>query len=123
MFKEERYTIGEVSEIVELKEHVLRYWEKEFEELAPEKTRAGQRRYSQIDIDVIERIKTLLYEDEFTISGAQKQLKEEVQYNKLPQQKHRATPIPSSSSIKVHKQQRDNSEIVSELREILKLLQ
>lgn len=68
------YTIGEVSRLCEVPAHVLRYWEKEFPQLTPS-TRRGRRRYYQKkDIAQIERIRTLLYEEGFTISGARSQL-------------------------------------------------
>ena len=55
------YSIGEVSEIVDLKSYVLRYWETEFKQLNPPKNRAGNRTYRQKDIDLIIKIKDLLY--------------------------------------------------------------
>ena len=56
------YSISEVSEITQLKAYVLRYWETEFTQLSPPKNRAGNRTYRQKDIDVILKIKDLLYE-------------------------------------------------------------
>lgn len=64
------YSIGEVSKITELKPYVLRYWETEFRQLSPPKNRAGNRTYRQKDIEVIEKIKDLLYNRKFTIKGA-----------------------------------------------------
>ena len=64
------YSIGEVSKITELKPYVLRYWETEFEQLSPPKNRAGNRTYRQKDIEVVEKIKNLLYNRKFTIKGA-----------------------------------------------------
>ncbi len=69
------YSISEVSEICKLKPYVLRYWETEFNELSPPKNRAGNRTYRQKDIDVILKIKDLLYNKKFTISGARSVLK------------------------------------------------
>lgn len=69
------YRIQEVSRITNLKPHVLRYWETEFKELAPEKDKNDQRRYRQEDIELIFQIKGLLYEDKFTIAGARQQLR------------------------------------------------
>lgn len=68
------YSIGEVSEITELKPYVLRYWETEFKTLNPPKNRAGNRTYRQKDIDMILEIKDLLYNRKFTIEGARTQL-------------------------------------------------
>ena len=66
------YAIGEVSELTELKAYVLRYWETEFSQLKPPKNRAGNRTYRQRDIDMILKIKDLLYNKKFTIDGARK---------------------------------------------------
>ena len=68
------YSIGEVSKITELKQYVLRYWETEFKELNPPKNKAGNRTYRQKDIDLIIKIKDLLYNQKFTIDGARKML-------------------------------------------------
>ena len=64
------YSIGEVSEITGLKPYVLRYWESEFSNLAPSKNPAGNRAYTQKDINIILDIKRLLYQERFTIEGA-----------------------------------------------------
>ena len=64
------YSIGEVSNIVGLKPYVLRYWETEFKQLSPPKNRSGNRTYRQKDIDLIVRIKDLLYNKKYTIEGA-----------------------------------------------------
>ena len=64
------YSIGEVSKITELKQYVLRYWETEFKQLSPVKKKAGNRTYRQKDIDMILKIKDLLYNQKFTIDGA-----------------------------------------------------
>jgi DNA-binding transcriptional MerR regulator len=71
------YKIGEVCELTGTQPYVLRFWESEFPTLAPEKNRSGQRIYRKRDIDLIERIKTLLYEKEYTIAGARKVLESE----------------------------------------------
>ena len=69
------YSISEVSEITELKQYVLRYWETEFSQLKPGKNRAGNRIYRSHDVDTIIEIKSLLYDRKFTIKGAQQHLK------------------------------------------------
>ena len=68
------YSIGEVSKLTDLEQHVLRYWETEFEGLSPKKNRAGRRTYTRADIDFIIQIKRLLKEDLYTIEGARKVL-------------------------------------------------
>ncbi len=70
------YSISEVSEITGLKAYVLRYWETEFSQLNPPKNRAGNRTYRQKDIEVILKIKDLLYQKKYTIDGARNFLKE-----------------------------------------------
>ncbi len=71
------YTISEVSELTGIKPHVLRYWETEFPSLRPRKGRAGSRRYRQPDIDQIQTIARLLYEQGFKIAGARKHLQQQ----------------------------------------------
>ena len=68
------YSIGEVSMMVDLKSYVLRYWETEFKQLSPPKNRAGNRTYRQKDIDLIFKIKGLLYDKKYTIEGARSEL-------------------------------------------------
>ena len=69
------YSISEVSEITKLKAYVLRYWETEFSQLNPPKNRAGNRTYRQKDIEIILKIKDLLYDKKYTIDGARNRLK------------------------------------------------
>ena len=64
------YKIGEVGEISGVPSHVLRFWEKQFPQLTPNKTRSGHRLYKKKDIEVILKIKELLYDRRFTIKGA-----------------------------------------------------
>src|SRR6059036_3720366 len=71
------YKIGEVCKIADVQPYVLRYWETEFPALAPNKSGGGQRLYSQREIDIILRIKRLLYSEGFTIAGAKKRLEGE----------------------------------------------
>jgi DNA-binding transcriptional MerR regulator len=68
------YKIGEVCEIFGVEPHVLRYWESEFGALSPQKNRAGQRIYRKRDLELIETIHRLLYDEGYTISGARKKL-------------------------------------------------
>ncbi len=69
------FKIGEVADIAGVEQHVLRYWEEEFDSLQPEKNRSGQRLYQRKDVELIFRIKKLLYDEKYTIAGAQKRLK------------------------------------------------
>lgn len=68
------FTIGEVSELCGVKAHVLRYWEQEFSQLKPVKRRGNRRYYQHHEVLLIRRIRELLYERGFTISGARSQL-------------------------------------------------
>ena len=68
------FTIGEVSELCQVKPHVLRYWEQEFPQLKPVKRRGNRRYYQRHDVEMIRSIRGLLYEQGFTIGGARQQL-------------------------------------------------
>jgi len=68
------FTIGEVSELCGVKPHVLRYWEQEFAQLKPVKRRGNRRYYQHQEVLLIRRIRQLLYEEGFTISGARNRL-------------------------------------------------
>jgi len=70
------YRIGEVSRITGLKPHVLRYWESEFRVIRPYKSGSLQRLYRKKDLDLILKIKRLLYEEGFTIAGAKKKIRD-----------------------------------------------
>ena len=70
------YSISEVSKITEMEQYVLRYWETEFEQLKPQKNRAGNRIYTNKDIQIILQIKSLLRDKKYTIEGAKKILEE-----------------------------------------------
>ncbi|MDX2051093.1 MAG: MerR family transcriptional regulator [Polyangiaceae bacterium] len=69
------YRIGEVSEIVGVEPHVLRYWETEFRSIRPQKSRKGQRIYSRKDVERLLKVKDLLYTHGYTIAGARKRLR------------------------------------------------
>src|SRR6476469_9921707 len=73
------FTIGEVSELCGVKPHVLRYWEQEFTQLKPVKRRGNRRYYQHHEVLLIRRIRDLLYDQGFTISGARNKLQELVQ--------------------------------------------
>jgi DNA-binding transcriptional MerR regulator len=98
------FTIGEVSDLCAVKPHVLRYWEQEFPQLKPVKRRGNRRYYQRQDVLVIRQIRSLLYEDGFTIGGARQKLTGEEAKSDL------------SQSQQIIKQMR------RELDEILKLL-
>jgi DNA-binding transcriptional MerR regulator len=72
------YKIGEACKALGIQPYVLRYWETEFPALTPSKSRSGQRVYSEKELEVIRRIKELLYEEGYTIAGAKKKLEAEL---------------------------------------------
>ncbi len=96
------FTIGEVSELCAVKPHVLRYWEQEFTQLRPMKRRGNRRYYQHHEVLLVRRIRELLYEDGFTISGARNRLLEASQNGRgrsaaapsQPSDEAVATPTP-----------------------------
>jgi DNA-binding transcriptional MerR regulator len=123
--KKTYYSISEVCTMTTLEPHVLRYWESEFPQLRPKKNRAGNRAYRDKDIDTIEYIKRLLYDEKYTIPGARKKLseikengeafpiQETLQLNDTPDQPA-TTPVAPV--------QGNSKEIIRELKDVLKLL-
>ena len=86
------FTIGEVAELCYVKQHVLRYWEQEFPQLNPVKRRGNRRYYQHADVLLIRQIRSLLYDQGFTIGGAKQKLssedtkEEDTQYKQLIRQ-------------------------------------
>jgi len=104
------FTIGEVSELCGVKAHVLRYWEQEFTQLKPVKRGGNRRYYQHHEVLLIRRIRQLLYEDGFTISGAR---------GRLDQQASKQAVVPSV----VTKPSFNIRELKNEIRDVLSLLQ
>lgn len=94
------YSISEVSEITNLKQYVLRYWETEFSQLRPSKNKAGNRIYRSLDIDTILQIKSLLYNRKFTIKGAQQHLKQPKKNIKISIDQQKVVKMSNSLDIK-----------------------
>src|SRR6476619_1359530 len=113
------YKIGEVCKMAEVQPYVLRYWETEFPSLAPNKSGGGQRLYTRHEIDIIMRIKQLLYSEGFTIAGAKKKLDENVAAVSTPPKSDGLKPVTTSSP-NVTKALLD---VKRELRAILDLLE
>lgn len=107
------YSIGEVSGLVDLKQYVLRYWETEFPMLRPQKNRAGNRKYRKKDIDLVLRIKNLLYNKKYTIAGAREKLRREQKGD---------IDIKTESNVHSNEYKELLSSIKIELQEILELL-
>ena len=113
------FTIGEVSELCGVKPHVLRYWEQEFTQLKPVKRRGNRRYYQHHEVLLIRRIRELLYEEGFTISGARNRLDNSLSHEEKADPQARAlrvaTPIPAGGM--------DLAAIKRELRAVLDQLQ
>ena len=120
------FTIGEVSDLCGVKPHVLRYWEQEFTQLKPVKRRGNRRYYQHHEVLLIRRIRELLYEEGFTISGARNRLDVPESKADMQQQLSLDTPLVAKQGqgqISVNDDvQFDFSSAKTELAEILKLL-
>lgn len=92
------FTIGEVAELCGVKPHVLRYWEQEFTQLSPMKRRGNRRYYQHHEVLMVRRIRDLLYEQGFTISGARAQLENTKGNHEVAQEKLQTRHPPSSAS-------------------------
>jgi DNA-binding transcriptional MerR regulator len=114
--EEKLYKIGEVCKLADLQPYVLRYWETEFPSLAPGKSGGGQRLYNRREVDIILRIKELLYKEGFTIAGAKKRLDQELAE---PVPISPAVPSPEATPVAPSP---DLSKVKQELRALLELL-
>ena len=103
------FTIGEVSELCAVKAHVLRYWEQEFTQLRPVKRRGNRRYYQHHEVLLIRRIRELLYEEGFTISGARQRLEHDSGSAPV------AAPVPATTAL-------DAGKLRAEIAAILKIL-
>ena len=115
------FTIGEVSDLCGVKPHVLRYWEQEFPQLKPVKRRGNRRYYQHDDVQMIRRIRSLLYEQGFTIGGARQRLREMPKASTLRAAANQATaPVPM---LKGKFTKAELKQMRSELEAALKLLE
>jgi DNA-binding transcriptional MerR regulator len=120
---EKLYKIGEVCRIADVQPYVLRYWETEFPPLAPSKSGGGQRAYSQEEIDLVLRIKQLLYSEGFTIAGAKKKLEAELAGRMAGEEAPASSPATDPAASGRPMLDRDAvAELKRELRQILALL-
>ena len=110
------FTIGEVSELCGVKPHVLRYWEQEFTQLKPVKRRGNRRYYQHHEVLLIRRIRELLYEEGFTISGARNRLDNSFAHDEKPEVPARNGRAPGPGGV-------DVAAIKRELRAVLDQLQ
>ena len=111
------FTIGEVSDLCGVKPHVLRYWEQEFTQLKPVKRRGNRRYYQHHEVLLVRRIRDLLYEQGFTISGARNRLEE----GAGPGKGARAD-IQGNASAEIAAPVLDVTSLRQELREVIDLL-
>jgi len=108
MTEKEFYSIKEIADMLNLKPYILRYWEKEFTVLRPKRNRVGRRYYSKKDIDIVRLIKSILYDQGYTISGAKKKL---VTLSEAPEQ----LSLPLKNSVKVLKEIKEELKKISQL--------
>ena len=92
------YKIGEACKALGIQPYVLRYWETEFPALAPNKSRSGQRVYSEKELEIIRRIKELLYDEGYTIAGAKKKLETELASGGLGETVDEAAELPPAAA-------------------------
>ncbi len=118
------YSISEVSKITEIEQYVLRYWETEFEQLKPQKNRAGNRIYTNKDIQLILYIKELLREKKYTIEGAKKILEEYSQTKTIhiEQPKEKSVVEEESEDEEEEIKPTNNAELNKDLEEIKEVL-
>ena len=114
------YSISEVSKITDIEQYVLRYWETEFEQLTPQKNRAGNRIYTNKDIRLILYIKELLRDKKYTIEGAKKIL-EDYEQDKKPIAEIKEKKISTESPVTAEAEEKDTT-IKAELEEIRNFL-
>lgn len=115
------FTIGEVSELCDVKPHVLRYWEQEFPQLKPVKRRGNRRYYQRQDVMIIRNIRSLLYEQGYTIGGARLQLTDvrPAERDDEPVAAVSSTALPSSGGGIFHVVVKD---MIRELEQVATLL-
>ncbi|HYO79100.1 MAG TPA: MerR family transcriptional regulator [Thermoanaerobaculia bacterium] len=122
--KEEKlYKIGEVCKLADLQPYVLRYWETEFPLLSPNKSGGGQRLYTRAELDVILRIKDLLYKEGFTIAGAKKKLEQETNEPTPAPAAPAASAAEAAAAPQVALPSGALDEVKRELRALLKMLE
>jgi DNA-binding transcriptional MerR regulator len=110
------YRIGEVSRITGLKAHVLRYWESEFKVIRPHKGGSLQRLYRRKDVDLILKIKKLLYEEGFTIAGAKKKIRD---LERMENRQMKLKQVDKGSNGKSHEFLTDLQEELKGIRKML----
>ncbi len=108
------YTIGEVSNLLDIKPHVIRYWETEFPQLKPRKERGRNRQFTQDHIQLLMKIKNMLYNQKLTIAGARQKLK----LDKKNQEQMEIELFGQQQSIPLQTGSDQKNEIITELKHI-----
>ena len=116
------FTIGEVSDLCGVKPHVLRYWEQEFTQLKPVKRRGNRRYYQHHEVLLIRRIRELLYEEGFTISGARNRLDNSLAQDEKPEAAPRSGR-PAAATLDSGDGSIDFTALKRELRAVIEQLQ
>jgi DNA-binding transcriptional MerR regulator len=121
------YKIGEACKLLDIQPYVLRYWETEFPELSPSKSKSGQRVYSEKELALIRRIKELLYDEGFTIAGAKKRLEVELEAGgpreaEEPAREAEDGELDTRAAERIEQLQQGLRAAVTEAKEILALL-
>lgn len=121
------YKIGEACKLLDIQPYVLRYWETEFPELSPTKSKSGQRVYSEKELALIRRIKELLYDEGFTIAGAKKRLEAELEAGgpregEAPEAGADEGELDTRAAERIEQLQQELRAAVAEAKEILALL-
>ena len=134
--KKPYYSIGQVAEYLELPQSVLRYWETVFDALNPAKSPGGSRRYSDLDLKILNDIKHLLYDRGFTIRGANKILNQKYHVEQLRERQNMNRQNMETSADKVISREKTKTssakdeinqkllkQIIAELKEIVKVIE
>ncbi len=105
------FRIGEVSDLVGVKPYVLRYWETEFGDVRPTKSKSGQRLYKRRDVELLLKVRELLYAQRYTIDGAKQRLRETMRENRGGSQSARNTGLVQQESLKIPSPQAGTSPV------------
>lgn len=116
------FAIGEVADLCQVKPHVLRYWEQEFPQLKPVKRRGNRRYYQHEDVLMVRRIRSLLYDQGFTIGGARQRLKDQLRLGSEIPESIAMAPVANAPTLAPVRRSAQIREVRDELESLLKLL-
>ncbi len=112
------HKIKDVCELTSTEPYVLRYWEQEFPFLAPEKNKAGHRIYTEADIELVRRIKKLLYDEGYTTAGARRQLERELSEAESPAQEDAPAASTAAESRELTALRKENAALAKQLKQL-----